>query len=306
MRIFRILGIVGTSAALLLSASAAFAHDHEPISLNQGVGEPEKVRAALLRPALATTTVREKVMDKERERVQELRVDAKAKMEAAREDAKVRVEAAREDAKVRVETAREDAKERVEAAREKAKERAEDMREKAKQRMEDIKDRTKQQMALRIADQFDHINTAWTNRFAQVLDRYDAILEKIRQRADAAAGAGASIASATAAIANAQSAIQTARDAVAAQAAMTYALDPVSVTATATATTTSNGQDELVNALRSAFRNQHNALFTDLFALRDGPMKNARQAVRAALETLKQIPKIDDEDSATTTPVSGN
>ena len=288
MHILRVLGVAGATTALLLSATTALAHDHDPISLS-GPGESGKVRSALARPMLAsttaTTTRRVEIMEKERERLQDIR----------------------EEAKQRVEIVREEAKERVEAAREEAKERSEVVRETAKQRLEDIKDRTKQQMALRIANQFDHINSAWTDHFAEVLDRYDVILGKIQTRANAAAtSTGADITAVTTAIANAQSAIKTARDAVAAQAAKVYTVDPPAMTVPTTATTTSNGEGEFINALRSAFKNQHNALFTSLFALRDGPMKNARQAVHAALEALKQVPGVGGGNATSTAPVSGN
>jgi len=55
-----------------------------------------------------------------------------------------------------------------------------------------------------------------------------------------------------------------------------------------------------MKGLRTQFQNLHKSLFKDLFALRDGAMKGARKSVQDALQTLSQIPKVDD-DSATST-----
>ena len=191
------------------------------------------------------------------------------------------------------------ARERVQAVREEAKDRVAEKREKAQQRLADIQDKAKQQLAQKLTKQFDNLNTKWTDHFMQVLDHYDAVVEKIQNRTDTAASAGKEIATVTAAIQSAHTAIEGARAAVTAQAAKTYTLDTSTITATV-ATTTSSGQEKLMKNLRTGFQNLHKTLFKDLFALRDGPMKNVRTAVQSALQALKQIPGVD-KNMATST-----
>lgn len=187
---------------------------------------------------------------------------------------------------------------KMEATREEMKVRTETVREKAKQRLSDIRDNRKQQMALRLAEQFDKLNQKWTDHFMQQLDHYDVILLKIQDRAAIASSTEKNIASTTAAVQLARTVIASARAAVIAQAAKTYTLNTPSLTTTM-ATTTTSGQNELIKALRTAFQNMHKALFNDLFALRDGAMKNTRAALQSALKTLSQTLKVDDDDDST-------
>ena len=216
----------------------------------------------------------------------EVRKEAKAKIEAQREEVKARMEIKHEETKTRIETAREEAKVRMEA-----------QREKAKQRLSDIKDKAKQQKAERIAEQLENLNKKWTDRFAQLLERYGDILLKIQERSNIAAANGKDTTAANAAIQSANSAIATAQTAVTAQAAKTYVLDASSIT-TSAETTTSSGQSELMKALRTQFQKLQKALLNDLFALRDGAMKDARTAVQSALQALSQIPKVDDDNDS--------
>lgn len=257
------MGVVSSVAGVLLSASVVFAESND-------------------RAITSTTTRNVKV-----ETAKANREEAKSRMEAQREETKVRIETAREEAKARMETAREEAKTRMEAKREET-----------KQRLSDIRDKKKQQMAERLAEQFDKLNKKWTDHFIQRLDHYSAVLLKIQKRADIAATNGKDITATNSAIQSANTAIDNARIAVVAQAAKTYTLDASSVITTA-ATTTDSGQENLMKGLRTQFQSLHKALFRDLFALRDGVMKNARVAVQTALQTLSQIPKVDDDsDSA--------
>jgi F0F1-type ATP synthase membrane subunit b/b' len=257
MSLLKIIGVVGGVAGVLLSASSAFAESND-------------------RAVTATTT--------KNVRMETVRIETKAKIEDARKEAKTQIENAREETKTRIETAREEAKTRMEAQREKAKE-----------RLADIRDKKKQELALKLAEQFDKLNKKWTDHFIQQLDHYDSILLKIKERADIAATNGKNIASTTSAIQSANTAIASARTAVVAQAAKTYTLNTSTVTTTV-ATTTVSGQDELMKGLRTAFQDLHKTLFKDLFAVRDGVMKNARAAVRGALQALIQIPNVDDDD----------
>jgi hypothetical protein len=111
--------------------------------------------------------------------------------------------------------------------------------------------------------------------------------------------AGKDVTAATAAITAARAAIESARTAVVAQAAKTYVLDASAVTTTPAADT-STGQSELMKKLKISFQSLHKALFKDLFALRDGPMKDERQAVQNALQTIRQVPGVDEKEVSPT------
>ena len=235
MHTLRTIGVVGTAAALLLSASVAFAQGQSGQVAQNAVGGNR---------ATTTTAV---------------------------------------------------------TAREAARARAETQRARVAQRLLDIQDKVKQKLAENIAGQFDRLNEKWTDHFTNVLDRYDALLGKIQARADIAAGKGKDVANTTAAIQSAETAITAARAAVTAQAAKTFAFDASTIPATATSTP--SGQEKIMQSLRKSFQTLHSSLFKDLFALRDGVMKDARRAVQNALQTLGTIPRVDEDDTtATTTP----
>lgn len=285
MRTLRTFGTLGiaAAAALLLAGTVAFAEER---SANAVRGEKtEAVRVENVKAESANAGPRVKSAATTQGEIKEV---MQARLEAARDEAKQRVEAAREEAKTRIETVREEAKARIEA-----------QREKATQRLADIQDKTKKQLAERLAKQFEHLNKTWTDHFMKLLNRYDEIVLKMRDRASAAAGNGRDVTAALAAIQSAETAIQTARTAVVAQAAKTYVLDTSAVGA-ATATTTPEGQSEMMQKLRGAFQNLHAALFRDLFALRDGPMRDARAAVQRALQALGQVPGVDNGNATST------
>lgn len=258
MGLFKTIGVVGSVAGVLLSASVAFAESDD-------------------RVITATTT-------------------RSVKVEAAREEAKARMETKREEAKQKIEAKREETKQKIETKREEAKNKMEAQREKAKQRLSDIRDKKKQEAAEKIAEQFEKLNEKWTDRFAEQLDKLGEILIKIQERSDIAASKGNDTSAVNAAIQSAQTAITAAQTAVTAQAAKTYVLNASAVTVTS-ATTTDKGQENLIKGLRTQFQAMHKALFKDLYALRDGVMKDARGAVQNALKTLSQIPKVDDDSN---------
>lgn len=207
-----------------------------------------------------------------------------------------RVEA-RKEAKAKIEAQREEVKKRIETTREETKKRMEMKREEAKQRMNDIRDKTKKQMAEKIAGQLENLNKKWTDHFVQLLERYDTIVLKIQERTDIAAANGKDVTIVNTAIKSANAAIESARMAVIAQAAKTYVLDTSSITTTTVTTTTDSGQNELMKNLRNAFQDLHKTLFKDLKALRDGVMKDAKKAIKDALETLGKVPKVDDDNA---------
>ena len=195
----------------------------------------------------------------------------------------------------------ESTQERVQTIREQNQIQAEKHREQLAQRLAGIKDKVKQKHALRLSTQFDNLNSTWTDHFVKMLTRYEAILQKVQDRANIAASNGKDIAATNAAIQSAKAAIESARTAIIAQAAKTYTPDASAVT-TNTSTTT-NSQAQLIQDLKSSFKSLHNTLFKDLFALRDGPMTDARKAVQNALQTLAQIPGVN-EGNASSTPAS--
>lgn len=163
-------------------------------------------------------------------------------------------------------------------------------------RIQEIKDKAKQDAATKLATQFADLNQKWTTEFSKQLDQMEGILGKIEVRAAADAQNGRDTSSTTAAVTTARTAIQSARDAVAAQVLKTYAVDPT--TLPTTGTSTSSGQEKMMKTLRQSFQAIQKSLFKDLFALRDGPMKDARKAVQAAARTLGGS---DNERNATTT-----
>ncbi len=197
---------------------------------------------------------------------------------------------------------RQNAQERIQTARAETQARMTAQREKAVERLASIQDKTKRQMAERIAERFENLNKVWTDHFARLLDRYGAVVEKMKDRSGIVAAAGKDTAAADTAIQAAETAIATARTAVVAQAAKTYVLDTSTIPAP-TASTTPSEQAALTQNLRSAFKNLHDALFKDLFTLRDGAMTDARKAVQNALQELGKIPGVDDEN-ATSTPAT--
>ncbi len=255
MGIFRSIGVAGSAAAILFSATVAFAEE-KPTNIR--MGEPGKNPAGMYRLMGASTTA----------------TTTRGEIREAAHD-------------------------RLQVVREEMQDRMKEQRDKAQQRLADIKDKAKQQMAERLAKQFENLNATWTDHFIKVLDRLDAIVLKIQNRTNIAAGNGKDVGTATAAIASAKTAIASARAAVTEQAGKVYAIDPSAIPVT-TSTTTPSGQDELVRGLRTSFKNLHSALFKDLFALRDGPITDARKAVQNALQVLAAIVG-NDEGSATST-----
>ncbi len=311
MRTLRTVGIVSSAAALLLSASVAFAQETGAVAPAAGTPAP------VVAPA-ARTEMKKEVQDVRKEaqmRVQNAREDAKTlmeskraevkgSMESKREEAKKLMEAKREEAKTLIENKREEMKTLMETKREEAKTRVEEKKVKAEKRLSDIKDKAKQETALRLAKQLEELNSHWTDRFMETLNRHSDVVQKIQDRAAIAASSGKDVAATTAAIASAKTAIETARTAVVAQAAKAYVLDASTITTTS-ATTTSKGQSELMKNLKTSFQTVHKALFKDLFALRDGPMTEVRKAVHSAFQTLGKIPGVD-EKNATSTAATSN
>src|SRR3989344_2903897 len=287
MHRLKTIGVAGATVALLLSASVAFAEETQ-VGIEQRTDAREEAKAKI-----------EAKREEAKKKIEIHREEAKKRAETTREEAKTRMETSREVAKQKMETQREEAKQKMETARENAKAKMETKREEAKQRLSDIRDKKKQELALKLANQFEELNKKWTDHFTEQLGRFSEIILKIQERADTAASNGKDVTSTNVAIQSATTAISTAQTAVTAQASKTYVLDTSSVTTTV-ATTTTNGQDELIKGLRTQFQNLHKTLFKDLFALRDGVMKDAKRAIQDALKTLGNVPNVDEENATST------
>ena len=269
------MGAIGVTASLLLSAGVAFAEEG---SVNTG----SRVEARS-------------------ERAVEVKETAKARLETAREEAKTRLETTREEAKARLEATREEVKARLETVREDTQRRIKEGREKGTEHVKDIKDKKQQQKIERLTAQLAKLNTTWTDHFMKLLERYDALVEKMQKRSDAAAANGKDVTAANAAIQIARNGVATVQADVTAQASKTYTPD-TSAIPTTIATSTPEGQKELTAALKTSFQQLHAALFKDLFALRDGPMKTVRGVVQDALRSLAQIPGVDEGSAPSTAP----
>jgi hypothetical protein len=181
-------------------------------------------------------------------------------------------------------------RERVQTLRQETQTTMATQRERVTQRVAEIKDKVRQVRAQKLSGQFDNLNATWTDHFMNLLDRYEAIVQKIQTRADIAAGTGKDVTAVTAAIQTAKTAISDARAEVTTQVAKTY----TPTVADSEETTTQADQEVIIKNLRESFQNLHSTLFNDLFALRDGAMKNTRTAVQSALQSLSAIPGVDD------------
>lgn len=288
MGLLRTMGVASGSAIFLLSSGAVALAEDQPATVESDTGVSVE--------ASAEAKVRMEAKRAEtKAQIEAKRAEVKASVETKRAEVKTNMEAKRTEAKASVEVRRAETKAQIEAKRAEMKANMELKRAEAKQRLTEIRDKKKQERAVRLNEQFDRLNSKWTDHFVQVLDRYDGVLVKIQARADIAATNGKDVALATAAIASAEAAIETARAAVVAQAAKSYALDTSTTLAVDAAT--ASGQEELVRGLKTAFQELHKSLFSNLTALRDGAMRDARGAVQAALQTLNQIPEVDDDES---------
>lgn len=184
------------------------------------------------------------------------------------------------------------AQEEVKRVRDEAQARVKQVRESLQQRVDKIQNTTKRTLAARVLNQLDNINKVWTSHFALILDHLDNVLKHIESRTDKAQANGRDVSSVRAAIQKAKEAISSAREAVAEQAKKTYLVD---VSAVGGDTSTAGAQTRLVSKFREQFVKLNKQLREDLFALRDGPMKEARQAVQEAFQELSKVPNVDRE-----------
>lgn len=193
------------------------------------------------------------------------------------------------NAKIRADQSAKKIKEVRVRALEQMKVKKEDLRKK----VSEIKDVKKREAAEKIIDQFSRINLIQTSHFSLVLNKLDAVLQKIKSRAEKAKNGGNDLTAVNQAIEKAEQSIAFARETVVAQAAKTYLVD-ASVFSGISATAI-DGANSAVGRLRGKFKETRKQLFDDLSALRGGAIKSARESVKNATETLIKVPNVDKE-----------
>lgn len=177
-----------------------------------------------------------------------------------------------ERVRTQVKIEREAVKKRIETAREEAKKNIEARHAELKDKISKLRNEKKKQVATRLDEQLARLNEKWTNHFNNILVRLSEILSKVELRADKAQAAGKDVSAVRTAIVNAKNAIATARTAVETQAKKTY-------------TATFSSEKEL----HAAFKAVKEQLRKDLFGLRDGAMKSAREVVHNAHQALQSL-----------------
>ena len=208
-----------------------------------------------------------------------------ADIKAFSEEARKLIEAKREAAKHAIEIKREEFKHKLETVKEEARATHEKIKEELKDKLEAIKDVRKKDIVERLDERMDELNHNRAEHYANVLEKIEKALAHLISRTEKAAANGHDVSAVRAAITEAEAAIKTAREAIAAQAAKTYAFD---ITDEAT--------------LKQKIGEARRALETDLKKVHEA-IKAAHEAVRKAVIALAGIPGVDgDATSATTTP----
>jgi len=195
---------------------------------------------------------------------QDVRTQAKTESEA--------IKAKKTELNAQLKATQEAAKKRIEAAREEAKKAVEARRTELKDKISKLRDEKKKQIATRLDEQMARLNVQWTDHFSNVLNRLLEILGKIELRTTKAETSGKDVTAVKTAIQNAKAAIETARTAVETQAKKTY----IAIFSSET-------------GLGAAFKAVRDQLHKDLFGLRDGAMKSARETVQNSLQALKSL-----------------
>ena len=181
---------------------------------------------------------------------------------------------------------------KMEQIKEQAQIRAQVIKETLSAKVNNIKDAQKREIATNLTDKTNEMSQKWTEHFNNVLNQLEAVLEKIQSRAIILQQNGIDITTVTDAIQNAKSDITTTREQVQTQAGKTYALNTIALDKDLSNPTTVNSasdQAKIMNNFRNQFKEIKDQIKQDLFFLRDGALKNAREAVRNALEMLKQV-----------------
>lgn len=168
-----------------------------------------------------------------------------------------------------------------------------DLRSDIRGKVNAIQDTRRKDEALVIIGQFGRVNTMTTDHYMDVLKRLEAVLLKVETRAAKAKRNGSDMIVVERSIQRAKDAIAQARIAVNAQAKKSYQTVMNAQNIPSAGALTPEGQNTLISAMRTQFQAARNALKEDLFALRDGPVRNARTTVHDAIKALTQIPGVD-------------
>ena len=160
-------------------------------------------------------------------------------------------------------------------------------------KLSQIADIKKQQLVKEILDELTHVNLSWTNHFISVLGQLDNVLSKIKSRQEKALLNGRDVSASTLDFKKAEKAIEAAREQVSNQVSKTYAIDELMIIVTTPEKKIT--QTNLVNQFRVLLKGLRDSLFTDLSAIRDGSIRDARIAVYSALKSKSQIPGIHAE-----------
>lgn len=156
-----------------------------------------------------------------------------------------------------------------------------------------IQDARRKDAALAIIGQLAHANATATDHFNDILNHLERVLAKVESRAEKARASGGNITAVAMAIQKARDSIAQARTAVQAQAKKSYQTAINARAIVSSDASTSEGQNALISSMREQFQSARNSLKKDIFALRDGPMKNARRAVQDAIKSLKEVSNVD-------------
>lgn len=235
-----------------------------------------------------------------RQEIRTLKQDTKGGINQLREGLQKEIKGIKQTIQTQVKTAtrtpgtlkelqqkREEFKDTIKAKREETAEKIKAMRADLKVRLQKVKDEQKRNRVEKISEQIDALNKKELDHFSDLLDKMEKTLERIGSRADKAESRGLNVSVVRAAMDDAHAAIEASRVAITAQAGKTYTIE----------VTTEEVLKADVGKARKALRD-------DLAKVR-GTVKAAHDAVRNAAVILAQIPRVDEETTATpTTPIS--
>lgn len=210
--------------------------------------------------------------DDERSPFRDLRQEARQEFQAQRESIRQDFQAQREELfGERGDLDREEFRSRLSALRE---ERAEALREQLdafRARLQEIRDEHKKAVALRVAENLNRINDKLTDRYLAYLDRLEAIVGKLSDRADRVEERGGDVTAVREAIADAEAAIAAAREAVLEQKAKVY-----------------DAEFDDESSLGSSIRAVVQELRNDHEALREEVLQPTKQMVHDAFQALRE------------------
>jgi len=160
-----------------------------------------------------------------------------------------------------------------------------------RKKINQINNPPQREMATKIALQLGRINQVSTDNSTNVLNKLNAVLQKIKSRRDKALVNGKDVSLINTAIQRAEIVISLARKAVLQQAKKTYVVDTKDIS-------TESSQNVLVSKLRIQFHLVRDQLFDDINFLRFGVVNDARTTVQDVLRILSGIPDVDKEPGA--------